>query len=89
MVYFVCMSFSTQISHDHKLLNIRFSKVACPSSKYFIEINSDESVVASFEMQKDHYSKWKVTNPVPQWVIDLESLLAQAITENQFVNFAE
>ena len=89
MVYFVCMNFSTQISHGQKLLNVRFNKVACPSGKYFIEVNSQESVIASFEMQKDNHSNWKVTNPVPQWVIDLESQFAQVIIENQFVSFPE
>jgi hypothetical protein len=79
------MNFSTQILHGHKLLNVRFNKVACPSGKYFIEVNAGDSVVASFEMQKDNYSKWKVTQPVPQWVIDLEFQFAQAITENNFI----
>jgi hypothetical protein len=79
------MSFSAQISHDHKLLNVQFNKVACPSGKYFIEVNSQESVIASFEMEKDNHSNWKVTNPVPQWIIDLEAQFAQAITKNNFL----
>lgn len=83
------MSFSTQILHEHKLLNVQFNKVACPSGKYFIEVNSEESTIAGFEMEKDNHGNWKVTNPVPQWIVDLESRFAQAITENQFASFAE
>jgi hypothetical protein len=83
------MSFSTNIPYGNKSLVARFIKVACPSGKYFIEVASGDNIVASFEMQKDHHSKWRVTNPVPQWIIDLEPEFAQAITKNQFVASAD
>ena len=83
------MSFSTQILNGNRTLTARFNKVACPSGKYFIEVNAGSELLASFEMQKDHYSKWKVTNPVPQWIADMEPHFAQAITKNQFIASAE
>jgi hypothetical protein len=52
-------------------------------------VNSEEFVVATFEMQKDHFDKWKVTNPVPEWIIRLEPEFAQAITKNQYATSAE
>lgn len=82
----MCMSFNTQIQYGNKMLDAQFNKVACPSGKYFIEVNnSADDVIASFEMQKDHYNKWKITNPVPEWIIGLEVQFEQAIIENQFV----
>lgn len=57
--------------------------------KYFVEVTSGEFVVASFEMQKDHFNKWKVTHPVPEWMINMESHLAQVIARNQFTALAE
>jgi hypothetical protein len=77
--------FTTHIPHGNKLLDVRFSEVACPVGKYFVEVNSGESVVASFEMQKDHYNKWKVTHPVPEWLINMEAHLAQVIATNHFL----
>jgi hypothetical protein len=82
-------SFTTHIPHGNKLLDVHFSKVACPSGKYFVQVSSGESVVASFEMQKDHYNKWKVTQPVPEWLVNMESHLAQVIAGNQFAASAE
>lgn len=82
------MSFTTHIPHENKLLDVRFHKVACPSGKYFVEINAGDAVVASFEMQKDHFNKWKVTHPVPQWVIDMEAHFAQVIAKNHFLTTA-
>lgn len=82
-------NFTTHIPHGNELLDVHFNKVACPSGKYFIEINSGESIIARFEMQKDHFNKWKVTQPVPQWVINMESHLAQVIARNHFVASAE
>lgn len=79
------MNFTTHIPHENELLDVHFNRVACPSSKYFVEVNSGDDVIASFEMQKDHFNKWKVTQPVPQWVIDFESHLAQVIATNQFL----
>ena len=79
------MNFTTHISHENKLLDVHFNKVACPSGKYFVEVNSDGVVIASFEMQKDHFNKWKVTHPVPQWIIDYEAHFAQVIAANQFL----
>lgn len=88
--YFVCMkNFTTHISHGNKLLSVHFNKVACPGGKYFVEVNSGELIVARFEMQKDHYNKWKVMHPVPEWVIGMESHLAQVIARNHFVATAE
>ncbi|MGZ3923253.1 MAG: hypothetical protein ACXVBJ_05755, partial [Flavisolibacter sp.] len=63
------MSFHLHIPYDGKLLNARFNRVACPIGKFFIEVKSEDFVVASFEMQKDHFNKWKVTHPVPEWII--------------------
>ena len=82
-------SFTTHIPHENKLLDVHFRKVACPMGKYFVEVNSGESIVASFEMQKDHYNKWKVTHPVPEWLINMEAHLAQVIAKNQFAATAE
>ena len=78
-------SFTTHIPHENKLLDVHFSEVACPIGKYFVEVNSGESVVARFEMQKDHYNKWKVTHPVPEWLINMEAHLAQVIATNHFL----
>jgi len=83
------MSFHLHIPVDNKLLTARFDRVACPSGKYSIEVNSEEFVVASFEMQKDHFNEWKVTNAVPEWIIKLEPEFAQAITKNQFAQSME
>jgi hypothetical protein len=77
------MSFSTHIPYGSRSLIARFNKVACPTGKYFIEVNSGDELLASFEMQKDNYNKWRVTNPVPHWIVDMESQFAQAITKNQ------
>ena len=79
------MSFNLNLSYGNKLLSVRFNKVACPSGKYFIEVNSGKFILASFEMQKDHFNEWKVTHPVPEWIIQLEPKFAQAITKNHFV----
>jgi hypothetical protein len=79
------MSFNLNIPFDNKILNVRFNKIACPSGKYFIEVNSEEFVLAKFEMQRDHFNVWKVTNAVPQWIINLESEFAQAINKNHFL----
>jgi hypothetical protein len=80
------MSFHLHIPYDDKILTARFNRVACPIGKYFIEVNSEDFVVASFEMQKDHFNKWKVTHPVPAWVIQLESEFADAISRNQYTS---
>ena len=79
------MNFTTHIPRGNELLDVHFNKVACPSGKYFVEVNSGGDVIASFEMQKDHFNKWKVTQAVPQWVIDYEAHLAQVIATNQFL----
>lgn len=79
------MSFTTHIPHKNELLDVRFNRVACPSGKFFVQVNSGDAVVASFEMQKDHFNKWKVTHPVPEWIIDYEAHLAQVIATNQFL----
>jgi hypothetical protein len=79
------MNFTTHIPHGSELLDVHFNRVASPSGKYFVEVNSGDDVIASFEMQKDHFNKWKVTQPVPQWVIDYEAHLAQVIATNQFL----
>lgn len=78
------MNFTTHIPHENELLDVNFNKVACPSGKYFVEVISGDSTIASFEMQKDHFNKWKVTQPVPQWIIDYEAHFAQVIATNQF-----
>ncbi|MGZ3845461.1 MAG: hypothetical protein ACXVBH_05370 [Flavisolibacter sp.] len=80
------MSFHLHIPYDGKLLNARFNRVACPIGKFFIEVKSEDFVVASFEMQKDHFNKWKVTHPVPEWIIKLELEFADAITRNQYAS---
>jgi hypothetical protein len=85
----VSMSFQLKVPHDNKLLTARFDRVACPIGKYNIEINSEEFVVATFEMQKDHFNEWKVTNPVPEWIIRLEPEFAKAITKNQYATSTE
>jgi hypothetical protein len=79
------MNFTTHIPRGNELLDVHFNKVACPSGKYFVEVNSGGNIIASFEMQKDHFNKWKVTQPVPQWVIDYEAHLAQVIATNHFL----
>lgn len=75
-------NFKINIPQGNKLFDFQFSKIACPASKYFVEVNLDKATVVSFEMQKDHYNKWKVTHPVPEWIINLELQLAQAIYKN-------
>jgi hypothetical protein len=79
------MSFHLRIPFDNKLLNVRFNKIASPSGKYFIDVNSDELIVASFEMQRDHFNVWKITNAVPEWIVGLESQFAQEIIKNHFL----
>ena len=79
------MSFNLNIPLDDKLLNVRFNKIASPSGKYFIDVNSGELSVASFEMQRDHFNVWKITNAVPEWVVGLEPQFAQAIIKNHFL----
>lgn len=83
------MNFTTHIPHENELLDVQFNRVASPSGKYFVEVNSNGKVIASFEMQKDHFNKWKVTHPVPQWIVDYEAHLAQVIATNQFLAFEE
>ena len=83
------MNFTTHIPHDNQLLDVHFNRVASPSGKYFVEVNFGDDVIASFEMQKDHFNKWKVTHPVPQWIIDYEAHFAQVIATNQFLTTAE
>lgn len=83
--YFAGMSFTTHIPYGSLLLDVHFSRVACPSGKFFVEVNLGEDVIANFEMQKDHFNKWKVVHPVPEWIIDYESHLAQVIVTNQFL----
>jgi hypothetical protein len=83
------MNFTTHIPHDNQLLDVHFNRVASPSGKYFVEVNFGDDVIASFEMQKDHFNKWKVTHPVPQWIIDYEAHFAQVIANNQFLATAQ
>lgn len=83
------MSFTTHIPHENQLLDVHFNRVASPSGKFFVEINSGNSVIASFEMQKDHFNKWKVTHPVEQWIVDYEAHLAQVIATHQFLAVEE
>ena len=87
--YFAYMRFTTHIPRGGQLLDVHFNRVACPSGKYFVEVNSGENVIASFEMQKDHFNKWKVTHPVPEWIIDYEAHLAQVIAAHQFLGTAQ
>ena len=83
--YFAAMSFTTHIPYGSLLLDVHFNRVACPSGKFFVEVNSGGDKIACFEMQKDHFNKWKVIHPVPEWIIDYESHLAQVIATNQFL----
>ena len=78
------MNFTTHIPYENELLDVHFNRVASPSGKYFVEVNSGGNVIASFEMQKDHFNKWKVTHPVPQLVVDYEAHLAHVIATHQF-----
>ena len=78
-------NFKIHLLHETKLLQAHFSMIAAPGSKYFVEMTSDDTIVASFEMQKDQFNKWKVTNPVYDWVLSLENQLAHAIHRNHLI----
>ena len=78
-------TFKADILHETKMLQVLFSRIAAPGSKYFVELKLDDSVVAHFEMQKDQFNKWKVTTPVHGWVLQLENQLAQVIIKNNFI----
>jgi hypothetical protein len=75
-------NFLAQIFYGNKLLDIWFNKIAAPENKYFIEVNSDKSIIARFEMQEDHFNKWKIMMPAPEWVLNLELQLANVICRN-------
>lgn len=75
-------NFKAQLLHGRKMLQVQFNRVAAPGSKYFVELSLDNAIVACFEMQKDQFNKWKVTMPVHDWVLELESQLAQVINRN-------
>ena len=83
------MNFTTHIPYENELLDVSFNRIASPSGKYFVEVAKKGNIITSFEMQKDHFNKWKVTHPVPQWVVDYESHLAQVIATHQFLELQE
>ena len=79
---FGCMkSFDALIPFESKVLDVHFNTVVAPLNKYFIEVSFNNKFPVSFEMQIDQYSKWKILHPFPDWIMNLENLLANAISQ--------
>ncbi len=80
------VNFKAHVLYGTKLLQVQFSRIAAPGSKFFVEMSSEGELVACFEMQRDQFNKWKVTNPVHEWVLTLENQLAHAIHNNHLIS---
>jgi hypothetical protein len=80
------LSFKAHIPYDNKPLECYFSKIIAPDARYFVEVSSNESILARFEMQTDHFNKWRVLHPAPEWILNLESQLAFVIHKNIVLN---
>lgn len=49
------------------------------ASKYFIAVIEKENVIAEFEMITDRHEKWKILDPVPQWIREMELQLVELV----------
>lgn len=71
--------FEKSLQYNNCLLNVKFSQVIAPHAKFFIEINSVDSLMHCFEMQADHCNQWQIIPPVEEWIVDLQNQLSKII----------
>ena len=74
-------SFIREIPFDKWSLILHFTRVHAPQEKYFVLIRDGEIDVISFEVQKDKRDQWKVMQPAPEWVFNLEEQIADVLSE--------
>lgn len=72
-------SFQEYIAVSNEILEFEFTEVLCPSDpKYFVKVFKDYELVTTFEM-KEHYSKWEIIPPAPEWISEVQPQLERAI----------
>lgn len=71
------------VPHENHLLEVHLNRIAAIPEKYFVELKKDEISIASFDMRRDKFAgRWKVIEPVPQWVSSLTDDLNEAINDH-------
>jgi hypothetical protein len=76
-------SFSKTFVTTEGPLTLSFRKVEnFTSKKYFVVAHNSHSRVAAFEIKENSKSEWKVLQPAPLCMIQLEQKLAAAIEEH-------
>ena len=57
-----------------------FTRIESPSAeKYFVNVQQGPGNIAAFEMKKNYNGAWRVTEPVPEWIREMETALSDLI----------
>ena len=73
-------TFSKTIFYNNAELLFSFSQVErIDSVKYHVTVVEDKKLLTAFEMRKAANESWKIVQPAPEWVLEVEPTLSTLI----------
>lgn len=63
-----------------------FSKVEGDRPKYFVQVEDHATIISTFDIKQDKLGAWKIVEPAPCFIVNVEGRIAAAIEHYLMAN---